>query len=336
MNGRQLVRATSRTRILEELVTDLAARQHGVVSRRQLLDLGLSRTMVQSRLDTGRIRALFAGVYLVGPVEPKRAREMAAVLAGGPHATLSHTSALGLWNLFPAEPDTPIHISVPFGGRFRRVGIVFHRVQPLAPDERVSVDGIPVTSPIRTIVDVAGMLGSRELELVVAAAERSGLIGDGDLPALPERYARRPGMAMLRKFVRDRANLEFTRSEAERRCLSLLLEAGLPRPRTNFRLGPYEIDLFWPEERVAVEIDGWAFHGTRSQFEGDRRKDAWLCARGIEVIRLSWRQITRHSTATAVQIGQALALARARCRAPRASDDTAGPGRPRHLVGPKR
>lgn len=117
---------------------------------------------------------------------------------------------------------------------------------------------------------------------------------------------------MLRALIRNPSGAAFTRSEAERQCLDLLRAAGLRSPHTNVSVGPYELDLFWADESVAIEIDGRAHHSSRARFEGDRRKDAWLRARGIEVIRLTWRQITREGIATAVQVGQTLALARAR------------------------
>jgi predicted transcriptional regulator of viral defense system/very-short-patch-repair endonuclease len=287
----------------------LAAGQHGVVTRRQLLELGLSAAAVGRHVKAGRLRPLHAGVYLVGPIESERAVEMAAVLAGGPSATLSHTSAVRLYQLLRLEPLRPVHVSVSGSGRGRRHGIVFHRVDHLADDEWMVVDGIRVTSPGRTLVDAAGMLGSHEVELAVAAAERERLITGAELSALLERYPRRPGMAVLRAVLREQAGPHFTRSEAERRCRELLRTAGLPAPHANVAIGPYELDLFWPEENVAIEIDGWQFHSSRPRFEGDRRKDNWLRARGIEVIRLTWRQLTRDAIATAVIVGQTLALA---------------------------
>lgn len=289
-----------------------AARQHGLVTRAELLELGVSPTAIGRRLKSGRLRSVHRGVYRVGPLEADRAAEMSAVLAGGSAAVLSHTSALRMWGMRRGEPPHPVHVSVPEGGRDRRPGIVFHRVQALADDERTVVDGIPITAPARTIVDAAGMVGRRDVELACARAEREGLITSEALAALPDRYAHRPGMAMLRAVLGEQTEPHLTRSEAERRCLDLLRAGGLPRPHANVAVGPYELDLFWPEEGVAIEVDGRKHHASRPRFEGDRRKDAWLRARGIQVIRLTWRQITRHATATAVQVGQALALARER------------------------
>jgi very-short-patch-repair endonuclease len=207
------------------------------------------------------------------------------------------------------EPPSEVHLSVPGSGRSRRPGIRFHRVAQWTDDERAVVDGIPVTSPARTLLDMAGMVGVRELERAAAFAMREGLIDSRELARLPERYLRRPGLAMVRSLLRDLEGPSFTRSEAERRCLDLFREGGLPRPHSNVPCGPYELDLFWPDHGVAVEIDGRAHHSSRPRFEGDRRKDMWLRSRGIQVIRLTWGQITRDALASAVQVGQVLARA---------------------------
>ncbi|MGH7482311.1 MAG: type IV toxin-antitoxin system AbiEi family antitoxin domain-containing protein, partial [Longimicrobiales bacterium] len=244
-HGERAVRADM-SRELEDRISAVAARQHGIVARPQLLELGLSRAAIWRRIETGRLRTLHRGVYLLGPIESDRAKEMAGVLAGGPGAVLSHLSAARIWGMLRVDGSASLDVSVPGSGRSRRKRIRFHRVAPLGDDERAHVDGIPVTSPGRTLVDIAGILGSRDVELAAAVAEREGLIGVEELKALPHRYPRRPGMAMLRALVRSQSGPEFTRSEAERRCLSLLRTAGLPSPHANVPVGPYELDLFWP------------------------------------------------------------------------------------------
>jgi predicted transcriptional regulator of viral defense system/very-short-patch-repair endonuclease len=311
-----VVTGRRRWAVLEREVLTTAAEQHGVITRTQLLELGVSPAAISRRVKTGYLRPVHRGVYLVGPVTPERATEMAAVLAGGPRAVLSHLSALHSLGMLRGNPVRPVHVSIPGREREQKPGIRFHFVASLSEDERTVVDGIPVTSPARTLVDVASMLGSREIEWAVAVAEREGLIGAQELTSLPRRYPRRAGLAMLRTLIEDGREPDFTRSEAERRCIELFRLAGLPRPHTNVPVGPYELDLFWPDEGIAVEVDGWTYHSSRSQFEGDRRRDAWLRARGIEVIRLTWSQITREKIATAAQVSQALALARARRASP--------------------
>lgn len=300
-------------RTREERIAAAAAGQHGVVTRAQLMDAGISAAAIGRRLKAGRLRALHRGVYLVGSIEPDRAPEMAAALAGGPTAALSHTSALHVWNLLGLAPPRPIHVSGPASRDRRRSGIVFHRIsRPWGDDECRSVGNIRVTAPGRTIVDAAGILGRREIELALAKAEREGLLGGEELARLPDRYPRRRGMAMLRCLIKEQSGPQLTESEAERRCLELIRIGGMSRPHTNVTVGPYRLDLFWPDLGVAVEVDARAYHSSTPRFEGDRQKDNWLRARGMEVIRVTWRQITRDPTRTSVQIGQALAWAQAR------------------------
>jgi very-short-patch-repair endonuclease len=289
----------------------LAARQHGVVSRTQLMELGFSSAAVARRVGSGQLRTLHSGVYQVGPLEGPHAIEMAAVLAAGPSALLSHGSALRVWKL-GSGPRRPVHVTVPGRRERRRAGIVVHRPRRLDESERALLSGVPITSPLRTLVDTASTLGSGELAKALASAERMGLVTPAELAELEARYRGRRGIRLLRALARPEADRVFTRSEAEERCLMLLRNAGLPPPHTNVPVGPYELDFFWPDANVAVEVDGWAFHRTRPQFENDRRKDNWLRGRGIEVVRLTWRQITREPVAAAVQVGQALALARLR------------------------
>jgi very-short-patch-repair endonuclease len=290
----------------------LAGRQHGVVSRGQLLELGFSEGAIARRVKSGALRPRFAGVYQVGPLAGPLATEMAAVLAGGPHSILSHRSALSLWRLLPPAPNSNVHLTIVGRPRRMRPGITFHGVRSLTEGEWTTLRGIPITSPLRSLLDGAPALGSRELSKALTAAEQEGLVSASDLESLPERYRGRRGMGLLRAMVGPRSDRAFTRSEAEERCLSLLRDAALPRPFTNVPVGPYELDFFWPDANVAVEVDGWAFHGTRRRFENDRKKDTWLGGRGIHVIRLTWRQITKEPTAAAVRVGQALALAQIR------------------------
>jgi len=296
----------------EARISELASHQHGLVTRSQLLDVGISSSSIQRRQDRGQLRAIHKGVYRVGPLESPRTMEMAAVLAGGPSALLSHMSAASLWDFVRIPPPSPVHITVPEVAGRRREGIVFHWTRGLAEDEVSDLGGLPVTSPSRTIIDIASDLGRREMELVLARAEDQGRIDRASLGKMVDRYHRQPGVGLIRELFQSGEDLGLTRSEAERRCLELIRSAGLPKPHTNVLVGPYELDLFWPDLGIALEIDGWAYHSSRRRFEGDRRKDNWLRSRGIEVIRLTWRQITHDATTSIVQVGQALALAQAR------------------------
>ncbi len=309
------------SRQLEERIAAAAAEQHGVVTHRQLMAAGLSRSAVARRLQSGRMRALHRGVYLASPVLMTHTREMAAVLATGPGSVVSHLSAAVLWGLRPAGgADVPIEVTVA-ASRGPRRGMCIHKVRRLEPDERTLLDGIPVTTPARTLVDLAPALGRRELEGVLARAEREGLVGREALTALLARFRRRAGIPGLAALLAIPGGPALTRSAAEARLLALIREAELPPPECKVTIGRYEVDFLWRAPAVAVEVDGFRYHSSRPSFEGDRRKDAQLVADGIMVLRLSWSQITRAPVATAVRLGQALARREGQLRSARTRPD---------------
>jgi very-short-patch-repair endonuclease len=301
----------------EERITALAVRQHGVVTRAQLLNTGLTARMIEGRLAKGRLRPLQRGVYLVGPVEPTWVRERAAVLASGREAALGHRSGLSLWVLLPpAGCDDPVDVMIPAGsGGRKRPGIRYHRVARLGARERGVVDGIAVTTPIRTLLDVASRVGradgltARELEQAVARAERNGLVTRSELwsrtAARPGKAAR-PGTAVLRSLLEAEGGPALTRSAAEDLLLAMVRSAGLPAPETNARVGSYEVDFLWRRAGIAVEVDGYEFHGSRRRFEADRRRDGDLLGAGITVLRLTWRQLAHERDRTLVRLIRAL------------------------------
>jgi very-short-patch-repair endonuclease len=304
------------SRALEDRVNAIAARQHGVVTHAQLADAGMSRSSCRHRVVTGRLRRLHRGVYAVGPIVLPHARQMAAVLACGRGALLSHDDARSLWleATSPARYDPvqngageeAVSVTVAHTGRSRRPGIRLHRVRRIDSADWTVQHGIPVTTPIRTVLDLAPVIGASQLEQLIARLARERLL---DLDELATRVAicrGRKGVPTLRAVLEQSGGPALTRSEAEAVFLALLRKAGLPAPEVNVRVGAYELDFYWRDERLAVEIDGFRHHSSRPRFEGDRRKDTWLRARGLSVIRLSWRQITQEAMATAVQVGQAL------------------------------
>jgi very-short-patch-repair endonuclease len=236
---------------------------------------------------------------------------MAAVLACGTGALLSHVSAGSSWGLTrPASGFGPCDVGVFTAHRIRRPGIRVRRKIRFVPSDRAEVRGIPVTAPGRTVVDLAAILAGRELEQVVARAEREGLVTLGDLSSMLVRHRGRPGIPLLRALLNTGQSPALTRSEAEERLLGLIREARLPMPETNVRIDPYEVDFLWPADGIVVEVDGFRFHASRARFESDRRRDMDLATRGIHVLRLTWRQITTEPLATVAQIAQALAMAR--------------------------
>ena len=309
----KLPRATraERRREIERVITEHAARQHGVVTVTQLVAAGVHPSAIRRRIESGRLARLHRGVFGVGTLLPPRASLIAAVLACGPHAVLSHGSAAFLHGLLDEQPDG-IDVTVPLPGGRSRPRLRIHRVRPLPDEDTTTCDGIPVTTVARTLRDVAAVFDDALLERVIASAERDMMMPPDALDALRDTVRARPGAARLNRVLGRLAGPSFTRSEAERRFLALLRRARLPPPRTNVELGGFEIDFLWPDLGVAVEVDGYRFHGSRTRFETDRRRNARLAAMGVQVVPLSWRQIVHDEVATAVQLGQLLVRAERR------------------------
>jgi very-short-patch-repair endonuclease len=217
---------------------------------------------------------------------------MAAVLACGTEALLSHRSAARLWDLMPPATEW-IDVTRP-DRRVRRDGIVSHRAEVL-DDERGVVDAIPVTSPFRTVFDLAAVLKLRELERAWHEAEVRGLRDRVSLPMLLERYPGRRGARNLRALLEAAEPVGFTRNDFEEAFVALVDAYGLRRPRMNGTLAMrgrfFEIDALWEDERVAVELDSRSVHGTNRNFEGDKQRDRILLAEGWRTVRVTWRQL---------------------------------------------
>jgi very-short-patch-repair endonuclease len=295
--------------VVEDRIAAVARKQHGVLTLAQLLDTGLAKGAVERRTKSGFFRRLHHGVYLVGPAPLPRSREMAAVLACGSSTLLSHRSAISAWGMAPGRP-APIAVEVMVIGRHapKRPGIRARRVSGMDDSERTQLDGIPITTPARTLLDYALLATPRESERAIAVAYREGLATPAELAGLVARRKGRPGVRALRQVLADHPEPAFTRSEAEERLLALIRAAKLPPPEVNALVDGYEIDFFWREARVAVEVDGYRYHSSRHSFEKDRRRAVHFAARGVQVVPVSWRQIVDSGLATVVQISQALAL----------------------------
>jgi very-short-patch-repair endonuclease len=243
------------------------------------------------------------GVYLVGVLESPYSPLMAATLAAGPGALLSHYAAAFLWGLVAAR-NGPIDVTVPGRKARNRPDVRVHRAA-LHPADAMRHHGIPVTSPARTLLDLATRVAQRDLD---RAVEEAQVLRVASIPSLDEelsRYPRHRGIAALRNAQRSEPRL--TRSEAERRMLELISEAGLPRPETNVRIAGYEVDLLWRTQKLVVEIDGYGFHSSRRSFERDRRKESDLVAAGLRVARVTWRQVTGEALGVAARLAAALA-----------------------------
>jgi very-short-patch-repair endonuclease len=295
----------------------LAGRKHGILTEEQLRGLGLSRGQVGRELASGRIRRLYRGVYLLGPLLSQRGRELAAVLACSPSAVLSHRSAARYWKLlpYPADP-APVDVTVAGRNPGRPRGIRVHRVTALDRREGRIRDEVPVTSPARTILDLAGSSTDRELEQAVAEALALRLTNRSELVAMIDRHPRRPGVRALRALLDAEHAPARTRSPAEERLLTLIRRAGLPEPEVNAQLGRWEVDFLWREQRLVVEVDGYASHSSPRAFERDRLKTAELQDGGFFVRRISANALRQDPQASVEPIARALGRAVTR-RTPR-------------------
>ena len=287
----------------------LARTQHGVVARRQLLAMGFSRRAIAGALQRGRLHEVFLGVYVVGARRiSRKGRWMAAVLAGGDESLLSHRSAARLWQLMPPAVEW-IDVASPPGRVVRRKGIVSHE-SAVAPDERDVIDGIPVTSPFRTVFDLAAVLDKRGLERAWHEAEVRGLRDRVSLPMLLERYPGRRGARNLRALLEDPEPVGFTRNDFEEAFVALVDAYALRRPRMNADLALrgriFQIDALWEDERVAVELDSRAVHGTNKNFESDRHRDRILLAEGYRTVHVTWRQLHDEPAEVAADLRSAL------------------------------
>jgi very-short-patch-repair endonuclease len=255
---------------VDAVIAEIAARQHGVVTLTQLNLAGLRGSAVTRRLQSGRIHRVHRGVYAVGhPGLSHNGMWMAAVLACGEGAVLSHRSAAELWELL-APTRGAIHVTVPAsrGGRKRRPGLRIHRSRlPMAVT--TLKNRIPVTTPARTVADLKRTVAAGELRRAVREAEFRGL----DLGAIPT---------------------DGTRSELERAFLRLCRRHRLPEPEVNVRIGRFTVDFLWRQQRLAVETDGYAAHRGRQAFEEDHERELELGMQGLRLRRFTDRQIRRH------------------------------------------
>jgi very-short-patch-repair endonuclease len=294
----------------EEAIIAVASRQCGLATWAQLQKAGFTPEVVRHRVRTRRFERLHRGVYRIVPIAVENMREMAAVLACGAGSIVSHCSSAALLGLRGHAGDAaPVDVTVIGRDAGCRPGIRAHRVFRLETEDRTIVRGIPVTSAARTIFDLAAVLAQRELEQVVAQAERLGLTERGVLMSLLDRRGGRRGIRTLRALLDHADAPAFTRSIAEERFLGLIRRAQLPRPKVNARVADFEVDFLWLASRLVVEIDGFAFHSSQRSFENDRLRDAQLAARGLRVIRVTWRQLDAEPMAAVSRIAQALAVA---------------------------
>jgi very-short-patch-repair endonuclease len=287
-------------------IAALARRQHGAVARRQLLRLGLTSRQVDGWVKRGELRILHRGVYALGPIVTRHTREMAAVLARGKRAAISHRSAVHLYELLPhpARPG-PVAITVPGRHPPGSTGIVVHMTSTLRRHEIRVRHGIPVTAPIRTLIDFAGGDATDDdLERAVAEAFALRLTQREPVLRELERHRGRPGTPRLRALL-DADGPHRTRSAPERALLEGLRSAGIHGFETNVRLGRWEVDFYWPDRKLVVEVDAYSTHSSPSAFERDRRKTTELEELGLRVRRVTKRRIDEGLHAVIAEIRRA-------------------------------
>ncbi len=277
---------------MDRQVAALAARQHGVVALRQVEQIGLSVGSLRHRLRSGRLHPVMRGVYAVGHTRlTAEGRWMAAVLALGPGAVLSHRSAAALLGIRPTARER-IEVTAPSRRTKPRAGIQLHEAS-LRPEEITTRDAIPVTLPSRTLVDLCGVLSTDQLRRALEQAEILRVL---DLDALRSAARGRRGARALIVLLKEREiGARRTRSELEQRFLELLRHTGLPLPETNVLLDAgsrsIEVDCLWRDAGLVVELDGLTTHHTRHRFEADRDRDRAMAVVGLTVVRVTWRQL---------------------------------------------
>jgi very-short-patch-repair endonuclease len=280
----------------EAALTRLLVRQHGVVALAQLRELGLSPSAVRDRAASSRFHRVHRGVYAVGhPRLTLHGHWMAAVLACGPDALLSHRSAAALWGLRPDNrPKTDI--SLPRSSVRPKPGIEVHRSITLTRADVTAVDGIPCTTLARTLLDLADVLDKRSVERAIEQAEVLRLF---DLTAVEDVLSRagpRRGAGALRAILTGLEEPALTANDIEELFLALCRAASLPSPEVNVWLvvddgAAIKADFLWRRHKLVIEIDGYASHGTRQAFESDRLRDQRLRLAGYDTVRFTWRQI---------------------------------------------
>jgi len=269
---------------------ELVRRQHWVVSRSQLRQLGFTDDAIKHRIAIGRIHRVGQGVFSVGhPGLTEHGRSMAAVLACGDGAVLSHSSAAALWRI-GFESRSVIELSLPSPSRRRCPGLRIHRRPSLCERDITTEYGIPVTTPIQTLIDMALRLDRPGVERMINEADKYDLVHPPELRRALDDRAGEPGVALLRHIL-DRRTFRLTKEELERRFLPLARKAELPVPLTGQFVNEFEVDFYWPELGLVVETDGLRYHRTPAEQARDRLRDQAHTAAGLTQLRFTHEQV---------------------------------------------
>jgi very-short-patch-repair endonuclease len=278
------------SRTVARILAEMGREQHGVVSRAELLDTGMTADAIDWRVRSGVLLLEYPGVYRVGHRAPSReARYLAAVKACGPGAVLSGRAAAHLHALIKGPPPPP-EVTSPTERRIE--GILTRRSRTLDPRDVTEIHNIPTTTVARTLVDLAAVLSP---DALARACHEAGIL-HGTTPAHVEAVLKRrpnsPGAAALRAILHG--DVHVTLSKLERRFLKQLKAAGLPLPETNRPAGGRRVDARWPAHRLTVEVDGYRYHRSRHAWEQDRRREREARARGDEFRRFTYGDVFEH------------------------------------------
>lgn len=296
------------------VILRLAAAQHGAVTREQLLAAGVTARMIALRIRSGLLRPVYPGVYLVAHASAPLAEQSAALLACRPDSMLSRRTAAGLWKL---PVDAPARIQVTVVGRYRKAprGLEVHRITRLGPDELRYHEGLAITSPSLTILDIAADHTASRLAAVINEARVQRLVTERGLRATLTAHPNRRGSSALRAHLSSEHGPRITRSEAERRALVVMRKHGIEPDESDVEIGPYRVDFLFRRERLVVEVDGYRYHGTPKRFVDDRRRAAYLAARNLQVFPLTWQDFGARAARAMADLQAALEQRRALLRA---------------------
>jgi very-short-patch-repair endonuclease len=293
----------------DRAIAGIGATQRALITRAQLSDLGLGPSAIEHALRRGRLHRVHQGIYSLVPLPalPPLALELAAVLACGDAALLSHHSAAATWGIRPSF-NGDVHVTVVGGDCGRtRDGIRVHRVSELDPRDIRRYQNIPITSPARALLEITPDVTDRELERALDEALIKRLITHAAIAAVVNAYPHRRGVGRLRAAADPGRPTTETRSDGEEALLALIRRANLPAPEVNAKVGSYTADFLWPTQKVIVELDGYDYHRGRAAFERDHQRDAEHQRMGYLVIRITGRQLRHRSEEVLVQLATALA-----------------------------
>lgn len=292
---------------------ELAGRQHGIVTRQQLLALGFSSRSIEHRRKTGRLHLVARGVYAIGwPALDQRRRWMAAVLACGEDAALSHRSAAALLGIGTELPGR-IDVSVLRRCELRRPGLLIRGRRSLTAGDIGLSEGIPVTSPTRTLIDLTTELDIVTVERAVNDADKRNLVDPESLRLALDRYAGEPGARPLRKLL-DKLTFRLSDSDLEIYFRRIVSAARLPMPLSKQRVNDFEVDFFWPDLGLVVETDGLRYHRTPSAQTRDTRRDRAHVMAGMTPLRFTHYEVRYEPHLVRASLTRTIAMLRQRIR----------------------